>query len=374
MTAVGSVAALRREVREFVVEAGIEPTCDAWMRRADAAFSRRLAERGWVGMTLPRRYGGAERSYVERYVVTEELLRASAPVAAHWLADRQVGPTILRFGNDRLRDEVLPGICRGEIYFCLGLSEPDTGSDVSSVSLRAEQAHNGWTLHGTKIWTTYAEFAHYIYVIARTSREENRHAGLTEFVVPLDSPGVTVRPIEDLSGAAHFNEVIFDSVHVPSWRVVGQIGRAWTQIVRQLDFERAGPERFLSTFPLFEELARQIHARGDDHHRTQIGELASTVVVLRTMSRAVAQEMDRSGPPGTLAASVKDLGTEFEQRVGEVALSFMSEGPRWRSGASALERLLTEAITFGPAFTVRGGTTEILRGIIARRELHLGAK
>jgi acyl-CoA dehydrogenase len=325
-------------------------------------------------MTLPRRYGGAERSYVERYVVTEELLRASAPVAAHWLADRQVGPTILRYGNDRLRVEVLPGICRGEIYFCLGLSEPDTGSDVSSVSLRAEQAGNGWTLHGTKIWTTYAEFAHYIYVIARTSREENRHAGLTEFVVPLDSPGVTVRPIEDLSGAAHFNEVIFDGVHVPSWRVVGEIGRAWTQIVSQLDFERAGPERFLSTFPLFEALASQIHARGDDHYRTQIGELASTVVVLRTMSQAVAQEMDRSGPPGTLAASVKDLGTEFEQQVGEVALSFMSEGPRWRSGASALERLLTEALTFGPAFTVRGGTTEILRGIIARRELHLGAK
>ena len=201
-----------------------------------------------------------------------------------------------------------------------------------------------------------------MYVIARSSREEKRHAGLTEFVVPMDSPGLTVRPIQDLSGSEHFNEVVFDGVHIPDWRVVGEVGEAWRQIIAQLDFERSGPERFLSTYPLFDALARWTADRDKPHEHQVIGELASTLVVLRTMSRSVALEMDKTGPPGTLAATVKDLGNEFEQRVGDLAVSLTGVEPRSTGSATLLERLIAEAITFAPAFTLRGGTTEIMRG------------
>lgn len=366
------LASLRTEVRQFVEDRHIEPTCDAWIRRVDPQFSQELGARGWVGMTLPQRYGGAGKSYVERYAVTEELLRAGAPVAAHWLADRQIGPTILRFGNTRLREEVLPGICAGTTYFCLALSEPDSGSDLSSLSLRAERVDGGWVLDGTKIWTSYAEFAHFVYVVARSSKEASRHDGMTEFVIPRDAPGLAVLPIVDITGSAHFNELVFDSVFVPDWRVVGHVGKAWSQVVSQLDFERSGPERLLSTYPLFQALTHSIAESGSSTDVETIGEIASEISVLRIMCRNIAEEMDRAGPPGSVAATVKDLGSRLEQRIGDVAAEVVGDPPRWRASAPALERLLAEALTFDPTFTLRGGTTEILRNIIARRELKVG--
>jgi len=208
---------LRAQVREFLGSWAFTPRCDSWLTGADPAFSRALGERGWLGMTLPERYGGHGRSPLERFVVIEELLAAGAPVGAHWIADRQTGPSILAHGTEEQKQRFLPAIARGEGFFAIGMSEPDSGSDLASVRTRAEvDGEGGWRLNGTKVWTSGAHIAHAILLLARSAPLENdRHAGLSQFIVPLPSEGVTIRPILGLSGEHHFNEVVFDDVFVP---------------------------------------------------------------------------------------------------------------------------------------------------------------
>ena len=250
----GGPAALRRAVRELTArwqdEGRYQPRSDNWMRGFDPAFSKELSRLGLIGMTWPAQYGGGERSHADRLAVTEELLRAGAPVAAHWIADRQIGPAILRHGSARLRAEILPGIVAADLTFCLGMSEPEAGSDLASVQTRGTADGTGWRLRGRKIWTTGAHLATHAYVLARTSGEADKHDGLTEFIVDMDTPGITVTPIRDLTGQHHFNEVTFDDAAVPAHRVLGQVGNGWRQVVEQLSFERGGPERMLSSYPL----------------------------------------------------------------------------------------------------------------------------
>jgi alkylation response protein AidB-like acyl-CoA dehydrogenase len=365
---------LRAEVREFLDGHEYVSGCDSWMRGFDPEFSRALASHGWVGMTVPEDYGGAGRSYVERFAVTEELLRAGAPVAAHWIADRQIAPTLLQHGNDLLLRESLPGICRGEVYFCVGMSEPNAGSDVAAIATRAEPVDGGWVVNGQKIWTTGAQDCHYCYLIARTSSEDDRHDGLSEFVVPMDAEGISVRPIEDLSGGSHFNEIFFDDVKVEEWRLVGERGKAFKQVVRQLDYERSGPERILSTCPLFDCLLDR-NVAGDGAADGEIGRLAGRLAALRAMSLWIAQAMDDGKPPSAHAALVKDLGNTLEQEISVAAVDLLEAEPHLpQSGAGPeIERHLAEAALFAPAFTLRGGSTEILREVVVRR-LHKDAR
>ena len=367
---------LRVEVREMLDGYEFEPSCDAWMRKPDPAFSRELGRRGWIGMTLPRRYGGGGRSFVDRFVVTEELLRAGAPVAAHWIADRQIAPTVLRYGTERLRQEILPGICRGELYVCAGISEPDTGSDVASLRTRARRAGSGWIVSGHKVWTTLAHRAHFIYVLARTDDGAgDRHAGLSEFLLPIDAPGITISPILDASGEHHFNEVVFDGVEVPGWRLLGEVGMAWRQIVRQLDYERSGPERFLTTFPAFEAIAGAADSTGPA--ASVVGSIVAEYSVLRMMSMVIAVGTDRDSPPGSIAAMAKDLGTRLEQRIGAAVLDLHpSEIPGLATDHrdDATGARFAESIVYSPVFTLRGGTNEILRTIVAKRYLAAGRR
>jgi alkylation response protein AidB-like acyl-CoA dehydrogenase len=362
---------LREEVRAFLATADFEPSCDAWMRCFEPEFSRELGRRGWTGMTIPARWGGHDRTFVERYVVSEELLRAGAPVAAHWITDRQIGPTLLNAGNDRLRAELLPGICRGETYFCVGMSEPNAGSDLSAIATRATADGDDWLLSGQKVWTTGAMTAHFCYVVARTARPPDRpHEGLSEFVVPMEAEGLTVRPILDLSGEAHFAELFFDEVRVPGWRLVGEPGEAFRQVIRQLDYERSGPERFLSTYPLFETLLAERPAEPSDEWLASVGELAARYSALRLMSIAIAAAMDESGPSSTHSALVKDLGATLEQEVVGVVRDLLDAADA-RPASPALERRLRDALVSSPNYPIRGGTREILREIVARRQLKL---
>jgi alkylation response protein AidB-like acyl-CoA dehydrogenase len=251
------VAELRARVRAFLAEeraAGSwTPRADVWLSGWDERFSAELGSRGWLGMTIPTEYGGHGGSPLDRYAVTEELLAAGAPVAAHWIADRQIAPTLLRFGTEAQRRRYLPGIAAGTVYFAIGMSEPDAGSDLAAVRTRADRVAGGWELTGTKVWTSGAHHAHAFFALARSAPRDagNRHAGLSQFIVELDSPGVQIRPIPLLTGAHHFNEVVFDRVFVPDELVLGEIGAGWRQVTSELAFERSGPERFLSTFPLF---------------------------------------------------------------------------------------------------------------------------
>ena len=369
-----STGELRADVRRFLDEDraayGWAPRVDSWIASWDPEFSRRLAAKGWLGMTLPRKYGGGGFSHVDRFVVIEELLAAGAPIAAHWVADRQAGPSLLKYGNEQQRQRFLPGIARGESYFAIGMSEPESGSDLASVKTRGVQVEGGWELTGTKVWTSGAHHAHAFVVLARTSELDvaKRHEGLSQFVVPLDSPNIDIRPIKLLTGAHHFNEVALSKVFVPDDMVLGDIGSGWEQVTSELGFERSGPERILSTQPLLDELARSFRARADDQRpwaATDLGDLISQLAALRQMSASVAAALSRDEGVGVAAAVIKDLGTQYEAAVVDAAgrsdpvhPDVDSDDPR--------ARLLAEGILHAPGFTLRGGTNEILSGVVAR--------
>ena len=361
---------LRTEVRQFLkkeLEVGnFIPHCDAWLSQHDSSFSRKLGERGWLGMTWPKQYGGQERTALERYVVTEELLAFGAPVAAHWFADRQSGPLLLRYGTDQQKNEMLPRIARGELYFSIGLSEPNTGSDLASISTSAKKVNGGWLLNGSKVWTSGAHFAHYMMTLCRTSgKKENRHEGLSQLIVDLSSSGVTIRPIRLMTGEHHFNEVILEDVFVTDEMAIGTIGDGWRQSMAELAFERSGPERFLSTFPLFVELIRVLQQDpSNENTNISIGRLVARLTTLREMSLGVAGLLEKGISPDITAALVKDLGTQLESQIAEVARLLVSSSSQVLP--SRYKSLFATSILHSPGFTLRGGTTEILRGIIAK--------
>jgi alkylation response protein AidB-like acyl-CoA dehydrogenase len=357
----------RHEVREFVAThcAGIaaQRRANAWSV-FDARFSRLLGERGWIGLTWPRAYGGAERSALERYVLLEELLAAGAPVGAHWIADRQSGPALLRYGSEAQRQRFLPAIARGECFFCIGMSEPGAGSDLAAVRTRAERRADRWVLNGQKLWTTHAHQAHMMIALVRTGEGARRHEGLSQLLVDLKSPGVSVRPIVDLAGEVHFNEVFFDDVAVPLDMLLGREGEGWAQCTSELSLERSGPERYLSSHALFVEFLRSADP-ASQAQRIEIGRLSAELWTLREMSLAVAGRLAAGHDPALEAAIVKDLGNSFEQAVPRRVQALLDDGIALHDDAP-LARVLALLLQTSPSFSLRGGTREILRGIIAR--------
>jgi alkylation response protein AidB-like acyl-CoA dehydrogenase len=362
--------ALRREVRAFLQRAlaGFPAARRAftWMG-SDAAFSRQVAARGWIGMTWPKRYGGGGRSGLERYVVLEEMLTAGAPVGAHWIGERQSGPLLLRYGTEAQRRRFLPRLCTAEIFFCIGMSEPDSGSDLASIRTRARRTDGGWRVTGTKLWTSGAHTADYMVALFRTSEVEgDRHAGLSQFLVDMRTPGVGVRTIRDLTGTEHFCEVVFDEAFVPDDMLIGGEGDGWAQVTAELAFERSGPERYLSCYPLLVELIRQMPQRPGAARAATIGRQVAQLATLRNMSLSVAGMLDAGRNPTLEATVVKDLGAVFEQALPGVAQSLVETEPRTDAGATDYQRVLAHLVQNAPSFSLRGGTREILRGIIAR--------
>ncbi len=363
---------LRGEVRQFLDEElgakRFRPQVDSWIAGWDPEFSARLGARGWLGMTIPTEYGGHGRSHLERYVVTEELLAAGAPVAAHWVADRQVGPSLMRHGSDYQRRRYLPGIARGEVFFAIGMSEPESGSDLASVRTRAKQVEGGWEITGTKVWTSGAHHADAFFVLARSAPLDtnHRHEGLSQFIVDLDSPGIEIRPIKLLTGHHHFNEVVLDRVFVPDELVLGNIGDGWSQVTSELGVERSGPERILSSFPLASAYAAWVQGKSAHERDLEtLGRLVGRGATLRQLSLSVAGALTEGLPVEVPAAVVKDLGTQFEHEVIESVSDATPLEPE-PDGDDELARLLAEGILHAPGFTLRGGTTEVLRGVIAR--------
>lgn len=356
------LAQLRADVRDFLdaqVAAGVfTPDVDTWLNGFNPDFTRSLARRGWLGMTIPQEYGGHGRSFMERFVVTEELLAAGAPVAAHWIADRQAAPSLLRYGTEEQKRRYLPRIAAGELYWAIGMSEPDSGSDLASVRTRGERVDGGWRITGTKVWTSGAHVAHAIFALARTSPldPEHRHAGLSQFIVELDSPGVEISPILSMNGAHHFNEVHFDGVFVPDDLVMGTIGEGWQQVTSELSYERSGPERFLSTYRLLAALARR--GLGGDSTGAYVARLAG----LHQMSSAVAGGLEQGRDVSSAAAVVKVLGTALEGDIADLADLLTEDDPY----DPELRALVSRAVFHRPGFTLRGGTSEVLRGVIAR--------
>ena len=359
--------ALQREVRAFLaaeLPRGSYRPGLGFMAEADKAFSRKLGARGWLGMALPKAYGGGERSAVERFIVTEELLAWGAPVGHHWVADRQSGSTIAGFGTEEQKRRFLPGICSGELGFSIGMSEPGAGSDLAGLRTTARKVEGGWSLDGTKVWTTGAHRTDWMIALCRTSEESDRRNGLTQFLVDMTSNGLKVNPIPFLDGSADFNEVVLDDVFVPDDLVLGEVGRGWAQNTAELAFERGGPDRYLSTYVVVEQWLRESDQLTDEA-LALLGRLTASWWGFRQMSLASVRSIDEGRSPVVEAALVKELGTRFEQDVLEALQHLVDVEPSPQS-PSLFQRLLCEAILTGPSFTIRGGTIEVLRSVVAK--------
>jgi alkylation response protein AidB-like acyl-CoA dehydrogenase len=358
---------LRADVRTFLAEElppGFRPGLGLGGRH-DPEFSRKLAARGWVGMSIPREYGGAGATAVQRFVVVEELLAAGAPILAHWVAERQTAPTVLAFGTEEQRRWFLPRIASGECWFSLGMSEPDAGSDLAAVRTTATRVDGGWMLNGTKIWTSAAHLNHFFVVLCRTSPAEDRHHGLSQLIVDLHAPGVKISPIPFLDGSHHFNEVVFDDVFVPDERVLGEVGSGWHQVTSELAYERSGPDRYLSVLGLLTHFVAERGPAFDDGQRAVVGRAAAKLWTIRQLSLAVARSLEHGAAPAVESALVKDIGTLHEQEVVEM-LRHVAGQEIDPGGPGLFEELLAEAVLTSPAFTLRGGTTEVLRSIAAK--------
>ncbi len=343
---------LRAEVRDFlaVEMAGRDTQSKAlsWSGY-DPEFSRKMGARGWIGMTWPKEYGGHERSALERYVVLEEMVSAGAPVGAHWVADRQSGPLLLRVGTEEQRQSILPRIAAGECSFCIGMSEPDSGSDLAATRTRAEKVQGGFLINGTKLWTS-----------------GERHEGTSQLLVDLKATkGVTIRPVYALTGDHHFNEVVFIDAFLPDGCVLGTLGEGWNQVTSELAYERSGPERFLSSFVLLTELVRSLGSDPSERAAVAIGRLTAHIIALRRMSRSVAGMLQAGANPALEAALVKELGNALEQEIPEIARMLVASEPSARS-TQDFQAVLAHNMLNAPSFSLRGGTREILRGMIAR--------
>jgi len=358
---------LRTEVRAFlrdnIADLSVSERAHTW-HGFNAEFSRKVGARGWLGMTWPKRYGGQERSMLERYVVLEEMVSAGAPTGAHWTGDRQSGPLLLRYGTEQQREAILPRLVRGEIFFCIGMSEPDAGSDLANIRTRAVKTEGGWIVNGTKIWTSGAHQKHYMILLCRTRPAgDDRHAGMSQLLVDLSWPGIQIRPIPNLAGDHHFNEVVFTDCFMPDDALIGTEGNGWKQVMSELQFERSGPERFLSASVLLQELVRIARKSPSERATLALGRLGAHLATLRRMSFAVASALQEGQDVGVAASFVKDLGSVFEQSIPEIVRDLYD--------VDALDdEDMRDAFRYvmltSPSFSIYGGTREILRSIIGK--------
>ena len=363
---------LRQEVRAFIAEEIAAGTFSPRMGLDGEAFNRefskKVGERGWIGMTWPKKYGGSERSFLDRYVVTEEFRAVTAPTWAHFVADRQSGPILMKYAPEDLKMDILPRICRGELSFCIGMSEPGSGSDLFAASSKAEKVSDGWRLNGAKIWTSNAHQSDYMIGLFRTSppTKENRRHGLTQFLINMKWDGIKVNPIYQMTGRHDFNEVVFEDVHVPETHLLGEIDGAWKQATSELAYERSGPERFLETLYVLTALIRLVGEAPENREAEGIGRLVAQLHTLRRMSVSVAGMLEAGKEPVLEASIVKDVGTLWEQRIPAQARELAAFAERQPNNEADFDELVEFASLQAPKFTIQGGTTEVLRGIIAR--------
>jgi len=377
----------RKQVVQFLEDelkqGSFEVRCDAWMGGYSPEFSHKLGRKGWIGLCWPRECYGQGKTYVDRMVLTEELLRYGAPAAAHWFADRQMGPSIIRHGNDEQKAFYLPRIVRGEIVFGIGMSEPEAGCDLASLQTRAVEENDCYVLNGQKVWTSGAHHIDYLYLVARTDPDVPKHKGISEFIVDMKLPGITVRPLIDMTGGHHYNEVFMDSVKIPKSTMVGKKNSGWSQITQQLDYERSGVERLMTNYPVYRDLIRYaVETRHGDEAlaaqpviRNSIADLAVRYDVGRLLTYRVAWVLDQGRLPTTEAALAKAYCTEFEQQLAHVATlipglyGHLRQKSKWVP--SQFRESPAETYLFSPGYTIQGGTSEILRNIVAMRGLGL---
>ena len=372
--------AFRTEVRSFLeeeIEKGYwKPACDAWVQGFDPGFSKRVAQRGWIGLTWPKEYGGQGRSHVDRLILTEEMLRYGAPAACHWFGDRQVGGTILSFGSEELKREFLPRIVAGEAYFGLGMSEPGAGSDLASMQTRAVEDGDYYVVNGQKTWASCASYAHYFDVYARTDADAPRHRGISELIIDAKSPGLSRIPMIDITGTEAWNDVFFDNVRVHKRYLVGDKNRGFYQVLHQLDYERSGMERLMGNYPLFEgtiRFAKQNKLSQEPVVRNKLAQLEIEFEVGRLLIYRVALVMDEGRVPNWESAMSKAYSTEFEKRLASIAMEVLGLYGQLMSDSDLvpLRGMAPHSYLGSKGYSLQAGTTEILKNILAVRGLGL---
>jgi alkylation response protein AidB-like acyl-CoA dehydrogenase len=359
--------ALRGEVRAFIAEH--QHLMGFTRSEFSRDFSRAMGKRGWIGMTWPKQYGGHERSAFERYVMIEEMLAAGAPLSAHYIGDRQSGPNILRFGTEDQKQFFCPKIAAGELTFCIGMSEPNSGSDLAGTRTRAVKVDGGYRINGSKLWTSNAHRSDYAILFCKMAsdgqEEVDRHSGATQFLLDLKSPGLDIRPVINLLGEHHFNEIFLTDVFVPDWLLLGKEGNGWNQVTSELAFERSAPDRFLVLFQMLREMVRMAGPNPDKATAAALGKLISQLATLRGMSLSIAGMLQEGLSPNNESAVVKDLGTRYEQDIPVVARQLYPTEPELEA-IDTYVSMIARSTMNAPRFSIQGGTREILRGIIAR--------
>lgn len=359
--------ALQTEVRTFISEH--QHLMGFSKGEYNRDFSRAMAARGWIGMTWPKHYGGHERSAFERYVVIEEMLAAGAPLSAHYTGDRQSGPNILRFGTEEQKQFFCPKIAAGELSFCIGMSEPGSGSDVAATRTRAVKVDGGYKVNGSKLWTSNAHRADYAILFCKMGGggydETDRHAGASQFLLDLKTPGIDIRPVINLLGEHHFNEIFLTDVFVPDWLLLGKEGNGWNQLTSELAFERSAPDRFLVFFQMLREMIRMAGPTPDRATAAALGKLVAQLATLRSMSLSIAGMLQEGYQPNSESAVVKDLGTRYEQDIPVAARQIFPAEPEL-DATDLYASMLARTVMNAPRLSIQGGTREILRGIIAR--------
>ena len=370
----------RQEVRDFLeaeLKAGYwEPSCDAWIQGYNPEFTKRVAQKGWIGLTWPKEYGGQGKGPIERLILTEEMLRYGAPAGCHWFADRQVGASILAYGTEELKAEFLPGIIKGELYFGLGMSEPGAGSDLASVQTRATEDGDYYIINGQKTWTSCAHFAHYFYIIARTDSDAPKHRGISEFILKADIPGLNRTPMIDITGTEAWNDVFFDNVRVHKKYLIGEKNRGFYQILKQLDYERSGMERIMGNYALFVaimQFSKENKLSQDPLIRHKLAQIYIEFEVGRLLGYRVFSLMEEGQPPNWESAISKVYSTEFEKRLANLAIEILGPYGLLMSGSkfAPIRGIAPHSYLGSKGYSLQGGTTEILKNIIATRGLGL---
>jgi alkylation response protein AidB-like acyl-CoA dehydrogenase len=370
----------RQEVRKFLegeIKKGYwQPACDAWIQCFDPGFTKRVAQRGWIGITWPKEYGGQERSHTDRLILTEEMLRYGAPAACHWFGDRQIGGCILSFGSEELKKEFLPRIAQGEAYFGLGMSEPGAGSDLASLQTRAVEDGDYYVINGQKTWASCASFAHYFDVYVRTDPEAPKHRGISEFIVDARLPGLSRIPMTDITGTEAWNDVFFDNVRVHKRYLVGEKNRGFYQVLHQLDYERSGMERLMGNYPLFEaiiQFVKENRLSQETAIRNKLAQLQIEFEVGRLLIYRVALVMEEGRAPNWESAMSKAYCTEFENRLAGIAMEVLGLYGQLLSGSKLvpLRGMAAHSYLGSKGYSLQAGTTEILKNILAVRGLGL---
>ena len=375
----------RQEVRSFLeheIGEGLwEPKCDAWVQEYNPEFTKRVAQEGWIGLTWPKEYGGQGRNHIDRLILTEEMLRYGAPAACHWFADRQIGGSILKYGSEEQKREFLPKIVRGEMYVGLGMSETEAGSDLASLKTRAVEQDDCFVINGQKTWTSGASFMNYVYLLARTDTNVPKHRGISEFIMPMDLPGISRIPMIDITGTEAWNDVFFDNVQVPKKYMIGEKNKGFYHVVEQLAYERGGMERLMGNYPLFDALIKFVNETKhngkilaqDTIIRRKLAQLQVEFEVGRLLMYKVVIAMNEGRAPTVEAAMSKAYATAFEQHLANTAMEILGPYALLRAGSkyAPFGGMAPHSYLSSKGYSLQAGSTEILKNIIATRGLGL---